>query len=90
MFVDVVLKKMFDVIIIIVLIVFVLKLFDFLIIEQDVFGKLCGVEVFYWIRNYIGFDVVVYFKSLISDEFIILKFDDGLEVFWSFEYWEKM
>jgi len=88
--VDVSSKRNFDVTITTASIALASKSFAFLTQDQDVLSKPRGVEAPYRIRNYTGFDAVVHAKRQSSDENTSLRLEDGQEVPWSFEDWEKM
>ena len=88
--VDATSKRTFDVTITSATIALLSKSFAFFRQDQDVLGKPRGVEAPYRIRNHTGFDVVVYAKRQSSDEITSLRLEDGTEVPWSFENWEKM
>jgi vacuolar protein sorting-associated protein 13A/C len=88
--VDVSSKRTFDVTITAATIALFSKSFAFFTQDQDVLSKPRGVEAPYRIRNYTGFDVVVHAKRQSSDETTSLRLEDGQEVPWSFENWEKM
>ncbi|EKJ76417.1 hypothetical protein FPSE_03416 [Fusarium pseudograminearum CS3096] len=90
MSIDVASKKVFDVTITTASIALASKSFQFLTSDEDVLDKPRGVEAPYRIRNYTGFDVLVYSKSPTSEEPINLRLEDGQEAPWSFEHWEKM
>ncbi|KAK3385903.1 hypothetical protein B0H63DRAFT_473802 [Podospora didyma] len=88
--IDVSSKRNFDVTITTATIALASKSFAFLTQDQDVLSKPRGVEAPYRIRNYTGFDVVVHAKRQSTDENTTLHLEDGQEVPWSFEDWEKM
>ncbi|KAK3937378.1 putative vacuolar protein sorting-associated protein [Diplogelasinospora grovesii] len=88
--VDVASKRNFDVTITTATIALASKSFAFLTQDQDVLGKPRGAEAPYRIRNYTGFDVVVSAKRQSTEETTSLRLEDGQEVPWSFEDWEKM
>lgn len=90
MSIDVTSKKTFDVTITTATIALASKAFSFLSQEEDILGKPRGVDAPYRIRNYTGFDVVVSSKSASSDEVTTTRLEDGEQVPWSFEPWEKM
>ncbi|KAM7185556.1 putative vacuolar protein sorting-associated protein [Naviculisporaceae sp. PSN 640] len=87
--VDVSSKRNFDVTITTATIALASKSFAFLTRDEDVLGKPRGVEAPYRIRNYTGFDVSVNAKRQ-SNEDTSVRLEDGQEVPWSFEDWEKM
>ncbi|CRK45662.1 hypothetical protein BN1723_016595, partial [Verticillium longisporum] len=58
--------------------------------DEDVLGKPRGVDAPYRIRNYTGFEAVVQSKSTVTDEVTTTRLEDGQQVPWSFEPWEKM
>ncbi|KXH52336.1 hypothetical protein CNYM01_02152 [Colletotrichum nymphaeae SA-01] len=88
--IDVASKKIFDVTITTATIALASKSFAFLSKDEDVLGKPRGVDAPYRIRNYTGFDVVVQSKSMTTDDNMTARLEDGQEVPWSFEPWEKM
>ncbi|ROT38314.1 vacuolar protein sorting-associated protein [Sodiomyces alkalinus F11] len=88
--IDVTSKTTFDVTITTSTIALASKSLAFLSQEQDVLGKPRGVEAPYRIRNYTGFEVVVHAKSGEADEVATTRLEDGQQVPWSFEPWEKM
>jgi vacuolar protein sorting-associated protein 13A/C len=90
MSVDVSSKRNFDVTITTASIALLSKSFAFFAQDQDVLSKPRGVEAPYRIRNYTGFDVVIHAKRQSSTETTSLRLEDGQEVPWSFEDWEKM
>lgn len=83
-------RKQFDITVTTSTIALASKSFDFLTKEQDVLGKPRGVEAPYRIRNYTGFDVVIQAYNDQTQEEIHARLEDGEEVPWSFEAWEKM
>ncbi|KAK1753207.1 putative vacuolar protein sorting-associated protein [Echria macrotheca] len=90
MSIDVSSKRTFDVTITTATIALVSKSLAFLTQDQDVLSKPRGVEAPYKIRNYTGFDVVVEARRQAGDGGSSLRLEDGQEVPWSFEDWEKM
>lgn len=90
MSIDVASKKVFDVTLTTATIALASKSFAFLSKDEDVLGKPRGVDAPYRIRNYTGFDVVVQSKSSTTDDNMTARLEDGQEVPWSFEPWEKM
>ncbi|KAK3689238.1 hypothetical protein B0T22DRAFT_461182 [Podospora appendiculata] len=90
MSVDMSSKRNFDVTITSSTIALFSKSFDFLTREQNVLDKPRGVEAPYRIRNYTGFDAVMFAKRQSNDESTSLRLEDGHEAPWSFEDWEKM
>ncbi|KAK4132156.1 vacuolar protein sorting-associated protein 13 [Trichocladium antarcticum] len=88
--IDVSSKRTFDVTITAATIGLFSKSFAFFAQDQDVLSKPRGVEAPYRLRNYTGFDVVVHAKRQSSEETTSLPLEDGQEVPWSFENWEKM
>lgn len=88
--VDVSSKRNFDVTITTATIALASKSFAFLTRDEDVLGKPRGVEAPYRIRNYTGFDVGVNAKRQSNEENTSVRLEDGQEVPWSFEDWEKM
>ncbi|KAH7368024.1 vacuolar protein sorting-associated protein [Plectosphaerella cucumerina] len=90
MSIDVTSKKTFDVTITTATIALASKSFAFLSQDEDILGKPRGVDAPYRIRNYTGFDLAIQSKSLSSDEVSTTKLEDGQQIPWSFEPWEKM
>ncbi|KAL1838057.1 hypothetical protein VTJ49DRAFT_3105 [Mycothermus thermophilus] len=88
--VDVASRSTFDVTITTASIALFSKSFAFFARDQDVLSKPRGVEAPYRIRNYTGFDVVVRSKRHGSDEVSTVRIEDGQEIPWSFEDWERM
>ena len=66
------------------------KSLAFLSTDEDVLGKPRGVETPYRIRNYTGFDVHVEAPRRADEDAISARLEDGQQVNWSFEPWEKM
>lgn len=87
--VDVASKRTFDVTITTATIALASNSVAFLTQDQDVLSKPRRTEAPYRIRNYTGFDVVVQAKAA-NDEDTTLRLEDGEEVPWSLENWEKM
>ncbi|PNH66081.1 hypothetical protein VD0001_g8276 [Verticillium dahliae] len=88
--IDVTSKKVFDVTLTTATIALASKSFAFLSQDEDVLGKPRGVDAPYRIRNYTGFEAVVQSKSTVTDEVTTTRLEDGQQVPWSFEPWEKM
>ncbi|KAJ2900637.1 hypothetical protein MKZ38_002296 [Zalerion maritima] len=87
--VEVASKRQFDVTVTTSTIALASKSFDFLTAEQDVLDKPRGVEAPYRIRNHTGFDVAIEAHHEDTGD-INAQLEDGQEVPWSFEAWEKM
>ena len=88
--IDVSSKRTFDITISSASIALASKSFAFLTQEQDVLGKPRGTDAPYRIQNYTGFDVTVDTRRQSSDEETTVRLEDGQEIPWSFENWEKM
>lgn len=88
--IDVVSKKTLDLTLTTSTIALASKSLAFLSQDQDVLGKPRGVESPYRIRNYTGFDVHVEAARRADEESIAARLEDGNQVSWSFERWEKM
>lgn len=88
--IDVVSKKTLDLTLTTATIALASKSMAFLSQDEDVLGKPRGVESPYRIRNYTGFDVHVEAPKRADEEAIAARLEDGQQVSWSFEPWEKM
>ncbi|KAL2125638.1 hypothetical protein VTJ04DRAFT_2003 [Mycothermus thermophilus] len=88
--VDVASRSTFDVTITTASIALFSKSFAFFAQDQDVLSKPRGVEAPYRIRNYTGFNVILRSKRHGTDEVTTVRIEDGQEIPWSFEDWERM